>query len=117
MCLCVYFARISSLTHYIVFTTDMSKSGTGTPTTTTVPPKKVVLIAKHLCGVASDMSIRSLEALHRHKSGGSDKLEVTTVQRGIAIATCCHHACNYTDYVGELCVYRYMFVVLYLYRS
>lgn len=52
----------------------------------------VTVIAKHLCGVASDFAIRSLS--HFHTSSTSHK-------RGLGIATCCHHACNYHNYTGK----------------
>lgn len=46
----------------------------------------VVGVAKHLCGSATDLALR---ALVRSPS--------TTA---IAIATCCHHRCDWRDYVG-----------------
>lgn len=52
--------------------------------------RKVAVIAKHLCGVASDMAIRSL----CHLEGGP-------YRKGLALATCCHHACQFDDYVGR----------------
>lgn len=51
---------------------------------------RVVVMAKHLCGVASDLALRSLT----HLSSPS-------YRRGLSIATCCHHACVYEDYVGS----------------
>lgn len=51
--------------------------------------KSTVIMAKHLCGVATDLALRSLETLHDSPSS-----------RGVAIATCCHHACCVDDYVG-----------------
>ena len=53
-------------------------------------PKRVVVIAKHLCGVATDLALRSLETLPEG-----------TASRGLSIATCCHHACMWDDYVGK----------------
>jgi tRNA:m4X modification enzyme len=53
--------------------------------------KKVNIIAKHLCGVATDLAIRSLTHMSPNEH----------CQRGLAIATCCHHACCYEDYVGR----------------
>jgi hypothetical protein len=58
---------------------------------------RVVLGAKHLCGVASDLAIKSVES-----SSGIVEAESTPVHlKGIAIATCCHHACVWDDYVGR----------------
>lgn len=51
-----------------------------------VTDKRIVIIAKHLCGLASDISIRSIH-------GASQSV-------GVAIATCCHHACSWEDYTG-----------------
>lgn len=55
-----------------------------------VGKRKVAVIAKHLCGVASDLAIRSLCHLER------DSYRI-----GLALATCCHHACQFEDYVGN----------------
>lgn len=49
----------------------------------------VVGVAKHLCGVASDLALKALDQLPRGK------------WRGLALATCCHHRCDWTDYVGR----------------
>jgi tRNA:m4X modification enzyme len=67
----------------------------------------VIVIAKHLCGVASDLAINSLkdpdlrektiEKYHRH--GGKEVKNVAGL--GLAVATCCHHACVYDDYAGK----------------
>ncbi len=56
------------------------------------PPPNILAVAKHLCGVASDLAIRSLSHLSRH----TDRV----ASRALAVATCCHHACVYDDYVG-----------------
>ncbi len=53
--------------------------------------KRIVFIAKHLCGVATDLSLKGLDSL------GDNKMDVI---KGITIATCCHHACVWKDYVG-----------------
>ena len=52
----------------------------------------VVVIAKHLCGVATDLALRSMEALPS---------DATAPRAGLSIATCCHHACVWEDYVGR----------------
>jgi tRNA:m4X modification enzyme len=59
--------------------------------------KKVVIVAKHLCGVATDMAIRSLSAYRCIDSTTT----LSPQARGLAIATCCHHACIWEDYVGQ----------------
>mgnify|MGYP003386513563 CR=1 FL=1 len=62
-------------------------------------PKKVIVVAKHLCGVATDMSVRSLEKLQKHNIENTDA--VNAAPYGVAIATCCHHICNWDDYIGR----------------
>jgi len=54
--------------------------------------KRAVVGAKHLCGVASDLALRSLASF-----GGRLAADVA----GLGIATCCHHCCNWEDYVGR----------------
>jgi tRNA:m4X modification enzyme len=51
---------------------------------------KVVVIAKHLCGVASDLAINSVRdpALAKRDTG-------------MVVATCCHHRCEWDDYAGR----------------
>ncbi|RYD69489.1 MAG: hypothetical protein EOP84_28380, partial [Verrucomicrobiaceae bacterium] len=60
------------------------------PAIQTFTQGQVVCVAKHLCGVASDLAIRSLSHLTH-----------PPLSRGVMIATCCHHVCNYADYVGR----------------
>jgi tRNA:m4X modification enzyme len=62
-----------------------------------------VLIAKHLCGVATDLAIRSLTPFRKSDNTSGNVVNngaVSSAARGVAIATCCHHCCNLTDYVG-----------------
>ena len=64
-----------------------------------VPPSTcdkhdAVLIAKHLCGLATDITLRSLLSYVDGAHVLSDAV------RGVAIATCCHHACAWKDYVA-----------------
>ncbi|XP_012055860.1 PREDICTED: tRNA:m(4)X modification enzyme TRM13 homolog [Atta cephalotes] len=57
------------------------------------PIKYKVGIAKHLCGTATDLAIRCLV-----KSMNSEpKVNV----RGLIVAFCCHHKCEYSSYVGR----------------
>ena len=53
-----------------------------------------VVIAKHLCGVATDLALRAL--LDLSPSTGSH-----AASRAVSIATCCHHACCWDDYTGR----------------
>mmetsp|Transcript_13387 Transcript_13387/g.20132 ORF Transcript_13387/g.20132 Transcript_13387/m.20132 type:complete len:391 (+) Transcript_13387:36-1208(+) len=56
---------------------------------------RVVLIAKHLCGLATDITLRSLSCFPVADDGSLPE----DVQ-GVALATCCHHACSWEDYVA-----------------
>jgi tRNA:m4X modification enzyme len=66
--------------------------------------KNVVIIAKHLCGLASDLAIRSLHA-YKHTNLDSQErfqaIDRNTRANGVTIATCCHHACSWSDYTGK----------------
>jgi hypothetical protein len=82
---------------------------------------KVVVIAKHLCGVATDLALQSLTRLStsmgvaKDKNGsssssqsedksGQDKRDGQLGPRGrraLAIAPCCHHACLWKHYTGR----------------
>lgn len=48
-----------------------------------------VVVAKHLCGAATDLALRAVT------SSASGKRVA-----GVGIATCCHHACSWEDYCG-----------------
>ncbi|KAJ9070460.1 tRNA:m4X modification enzyme [Entomophthora muscae] len=54
--------------------------------------RPVVAFSKHLCGAATDLTLRSLS--HFAKAGTSGKIA------GIVIALCCHHACSVNSYTG-----------------
>ncbi len=45
-------------------------------------------VSKHLCGVATDLTLRCI-------TKGTKPL------KGIFIALCCHHACNYKSYISK----------------
>lgn len=55
-------------------------------------PASVVAIGKHICGAATDLSLRC--CLRTAKSS-------STRFRGIAFALCCHHVCDWSCYVGQ----------------
>jgi len=54
--------------------------------------ENVVGISKHLCGAATDLSIRCLTQTLD---------EVESELGGILIALCCHHRCDWSPYVGK----------------
>ncbi|XP_012285163.1 tRNA:m(4)X modification enzyme TRM13 homolog [Orussus abietinus] len=51
-----------------------------------------VAIAKHLCGAATDLTLRCLAKAIQQES----EMNIN----GIVIAFCCHHRCDYNTYVG-----------------
>ncbi|XP_025160425.1 tRNA:m(4)X modification enzyme TRM13 homolog isoform X2 [Harpegnathos saltator] len=55
--------------------------------------KHKVGIAKHLCGTATDLAIRCLVR--------SMNSEPHVNVRGLVLAFCCHHKCEYSSYVGR----------------
>ena len=61
--------------------------------------QKTVIIAKHLCGLATDISLRSLQTFSCNSEKNNDE-KLTKQAHGVAIATCCHHACSWADYTG-----------------
>lgn len=70
-----------------------------------VKNNRTVIIAKHLCGLATDISLRSLQTFSKKDPsadicGNKDK-NMTKNAHGVAIATCCHHACSWADYTGS----------------
>ena len=54
-------------------------------------PDTVIVLAKHLCGSATDMALRCAIRVR----AGSCKLG------GLAMAPCCHHACSWKAYVNK----------------
>lgn len=52
---------------------------------------KIVGIAKHLCGAATDISLRCLSGYQQDVQGGVE---------GAIITVCCHHACSFTSYIN-----------------
>lgn len=65
------------------------------PSSSSTASESTVVIAKHLCGLATDLGIRSFVGLARdHRVERQQTL-------GLCIATCCHHACSWADYTGR----------------
>ncbi|KAL5561079.1 hypothetical protein UlMin_030826 [Ulmus minor] len=52
-----------------------------------------IAIGKHLCGPATDLTLRCCLMEH----GNRDNLKL----RGLAIATCCHHLCQWKNYTNK----------------
>ncbi|KAL8054592.1 hypothetical protein ABFX02_04G002600 [Erythranthe guttata] len=55
-------------------------------------------IGKHLCGPATDMTLRC--CINEHCDGHTSEA-ATGYLRGLAIATCCHHLCQWKSYINK----------------
>ena len=55
------------------------------------PKGHVFGMSKHLCGAATDLTLRCLV----------NTLQSDQVFSGVAIAVCCHHRCTWDDYVAK----------------
>eukprot|EP00928_Gymnodinium_smaydae_P044402 TRINITY_DN29620_c0_g4_i2.p1 TRINITY_DN29620_c0_g4~~TRINITY_DN29620_c0_g4_i2.p1 ORF type:complete len:523 (+),score=131.15 TRINITY_DN29620_c0_g4_i2:117-1685(+) len=72
------------------------------------PPSRVLACAKHLCGGATDIALRSLarrqaaQAVDTDAGGGASASEGPAAAFGLAVcvATCCHHRCDSATYVN-----------------
>ena len=63
-----------------------------------LPPSRAVLIGKHVCGAALDLSINcALRALHAEAS----------LVASLLIASCCHHRCTWATYAGRAWLERW----------
>jgi tRNA:m4X modification enzyme len=70
----------------------------------------VLILAKHLCGVATDYALISAKNFFPEgvaptvpspgDSSGTRTSSGDVSCRGVGIATCCHHACSWDDYAG-----------------
>ncbi|KAL4203045.1 hypothetical protein AMTRI_Chr02g266580 [Amborella trichopoda] len=52
-------------------------------------------IGKHLCGPATDFTLRCSLAQQHNRLGDNCSL------RGVAVATCCHHLCQWKSYINQ----------------
>jgi len=86
----------------VVAARDTTADNTEMTQSYTNKQQPVVVIAKHLCGVATDLAIQSVASFpHIPVSSEATKQENLAHKVGIAIATCCHHACHFPDYTGR----------------
>ncbi|KAJ2890879.1 tRNA:m4X modification enzyme [Coemansia aciculifera] len=67
------------------------KLQTTDPATGVTQLRPIVAYSKHLCGAATDLTIKCLE---RYRQAGGSVV-------GIAIALCCHQVCKYSMYVDH----------------
>jgi tRNA:m4X modification enzyme len=59
---------------------------------------RLAFVGKHVCGVATDLSLRAVAAFLRERaSSTSSPLPAV----GVGIACCCYHVCRWDDYVGK----------------
>ncbi|KAB2021525.1 hypothetical protein ES319_D07G145200v1 [Gossypium barbadense] len=56
-----------------------------------------IAIGKHLCGPATDLTLRCCLANER----SAEQCGVNCYLRGLAIATCCHHLCQWKHYINK----------------
>ncbi|KAA8542998.1 hypothetical protein F0562_021507 [Nyssa sinensis] len=57
-------------------------------------------IGKHLCGSATDMTLRCCLG-EQNNQGGVARCSASCYLRGLAIATCCHHLCQWKHYINK----------------
>ncbi|CAK9053740.1 tRNA:m(4)X modification enzyme TRM13 (tRNA methylase 13), partial [Durusdinium trenchii] len=57
------------------------------------PPSRLVACAKHLCGGATDIALRSLKAFPAEAGSKGGVM--------VCVATCCHHRCDVDSYVNR----------------
>ncbi|KAG1693683.1 hypothetical protein DVH05_023085 [Phytophthora capsici] len=64
--------------------------------------KPVVCMSKHLCGVATDLSLRAVAQTlpELNTENAVVSTAVSSRFQGLAIALCCHHVCKWEDYVN-----------------
>uniref|UniRef100_M4C2G3 tRNA:m(4)X modification enzyme TRM13 n=1 Tax=Hyaloperonospora arabidopsidis (strain Emoy2) TaxID=559515 RepID=M4C2G3_HYAAE len=68
--------------------------------------KPIVCMSKHLCGVATDLSLRAIAQTiiipgsTKVLASESALTSVSSSFQGLAIALCCHHVCVWRDYVN-----------------
>ncbi|KAK3264056.1 hypothetical protein CYMTET_27186 [Cymbomonas tetramitiformis] len=71
--------------------------------------KDLIVTGKHLCGAATDFALRAARTCRCEgaQRSGCDEAEAAVGEapgptlEGVAIATCCHHLCNWNAYVNK----------------
>nr|XP_011467051.1 PREDICTED: tRNA:m(4)X modification enzyme TRM13 homolog [Fragaria vesca subsp. vesca]XP_011467056.1 PREDICTED: tRNA:m(4)X modification enzyme TRM13 homolog [Fragaria vesca subsp. vesca]XP_011467060.1 PREDICTED: tRNA:m(4)X modification enzyme TRM13 homolog [Fragaria vesca subsp. vesca]XP_011467065.1 PREDICTED: tRNA:m(4)X modification enzyme TRM13 homolog [Fragaria vesca subsp. vesca] len=58
-----------------------------------------IAIGKHLCGPATDLTLRCCLGEQSNQSNGGGSVNPNL--RGLAIATCCHHLCQWKHYINK----------------
>ena len=63
---------------------------------------RIVAISKHLCGAATDLSLRCLvNTLSKNMKVTEEVDKQPPTLKGILVALCCHHRCNWAQLVGR----------------
>ena len=106
----------------VVEPSSSSSSTSCSSSSPSVQSPPLVFMGKHVCGVATDLSLRAvakflqataaIETTKGTEEGGAttalpagigygtSEKSAAAVRVGVVIATCCYHVCNYDDYVG-----------------
>ncbi|KAL8544785.1 hypothetical protein ACS0TY_005128 [Phlomoides rotata] len=63
-----------------------------------------ISIGKHICGPATDMTLRCCIPQHSNENSAS-RSKASCHLRGVAIATCCHHLCQWKNYINKKYIY------------
>ncbi|KYR01531.1 hypothetical protein DLAC_01524 [Tieghemostelium lacteum] len=83
---CAYFERLLiDIRHLDLGNIDILKSDIS----------NFVVISKHLCGMATDLTLNSLDTLFQQYP------HLKLNFKGLGIATCCHHLCDYDNYINQ----------------
>ncbi|KAI5674863.1 hypothetical protein M9H77_05813 [Catharanthus roseus] len=59
-----------------------------------------VAIGKHLCGSATDMALKCC-TVEQCMQDGAAQPKTSSFLKGLAIATCCHHLCQWKHYINR----------------
>lgn len=66
---------------------------------------RLAFVGKHVCGVATDLSLRAVAIFLRERSAGASVSSSSSPPPppavGVGIACCCYHVCRWDDYVGK----------------
>ncbi|XP_068662050.1 uncharacterized protein [Aristolochia californica] len=57
-------------------------------------------IGKHLCGPATDLTLRCCLS-EQHSQNGEARQDLDSNMKGLALATCCHHLCQWKHYINK----------------
>ena len=64
--------------------------------------RDLVLTGKHLCGSATDLSLRSLfPEYEKNIERNTENIKTRPTPTGVCVATCCHHRCEWGSYVNR----------------